>query len=209
MEAADTLDMSTIIRQPGTRASNYMNSSDDLLARVKCRDDEFFRLMFARYARPLVSFIYDMVGERELADELTQETFVRAYKGMSTLRDDAKISSWLFGIAKNVVRESLRARRREQQQVDIDSYVGSEMEQQGAAPDENLLNQELNRVIHNALGALGEDKRMVFSLRVLQRRSYEEIAEITGHSVAKLKTDLHRARVELQRRLSRYVEGSR
>jgi len=49
-----------------------------------------------------------MVGRRELAEELTQETFVRAYKNLAALRDDTKLSTWLFGIAKNVARESLR-----------------------------------------------------------------------------------------------------
>jgi len=63
----------------------------------------------------------------------------------------------------------------------------------------------LNGVIQNALGALDEDKRMVFTLKVFQQRSYEEIAEITGFSIPKLKTDLHRARAEMRRRIRPYL----
>src|SRR5205085_9632923 len=99
--------------QPGGYSGVLMNSFEDLIARARRGDDEAFRLIFERYARPIISFIYDMVGQRELAEDLTQETFVRAYKNLNALQDDAKLSMWLFGIAKKVARESLRSRHRE------------------------------------------------------------------------------------------------
>jgi RNA polymerase sigma-70 factor (ECF subfamily) len=63
----------------------------------------------------------------------------------------------------------------------------------------------LNEVIRHSLSALDEDKRLVFTLKVLHQQSYEEIAEITGFSIAKLKTDLHRARLEMRRRIGSYA----
>ena len=72
-------------------------------------------------------------------------------------------------------------------------------------PDRQLLDKELNGVIRDALGALDEDKRLVFTLKIFQQRSYEEIAEITGSSIPKLKTDLHRARAEMRRRIRPYL----
>jgi RNA polymerase sigma-70 factor (ECF subfamily) len=74
-------------------------------------------------------------------------------------------------------------------------------------PDGQLLNKELGAVIQHALAALDADKRTVFTLKIFQQKSYEEIATITGFSIAKLKTDLHRARVEMRRRVGPYVEG--
>ena len=106
--------------QPGAFAGSLMNSSADLVARACQGDQEAFRLIFERYSRPLISFVYDQVGNRELAEELTQETFVRAYKNLKALRDDTKLSTWLFGIAKNVARESLRYKHRETDKVGID-----------------------------------------------------------------------------------------
>src|SRR5437773_11352641 len=103
------------------RAGALMNSSEELISRARSGDDEAFRLIFGRYGRPIISFIYDMVGRRDLAEELTQETFVRAYKNLGGLQDDAKLSTWLFGIAKNVARESLRSRQRDNQRVEIDA----------------------------------------------------------------------------------------
>lgn len=191
--------------QPSGCAGALMNSSENLIAHARRGDDEAFRLIFERYSRPIISFIYDMVGQRELAEELTQETFVRAYKNLTGLRDESKLSTWLFGIAKNVARESIRSRYREDHKVGIDDDHVSELSDGGLPPDSQLLNKELNRVIQDALLLLDEDKRTVFTLKVFHQRSYEEIAEITGFSIPKLKTDLHRARAEMRRRIRPYL----
>jgi len=191
--------------QPGAFAGSLMNSSADLVARACQGDQEAFRLIFERYSRPLISFIYDQVSNRELAEELTQETFVRAYRGLHTLRTETKLSTWLFGIAKNVARESLRARVRDDRHVDLEDKLILNLSDRGPVPVKQLLNKELNEVIQNSLALLDEDKRLVFTLKVFQQCSYEEIAEITGFSIPKLKTDLHRARTEMRRRVGSYV----
>ncbi len=191
--------------QPGAFAGSLMNSSADLVARACEGDQEAFRLIFERYSRPLISFVYDQVGDRDLAEELTQETFVRAYRSLRTLREETKLSTWLFGIAKNVARESLRARQRTNQRVDLDDKLVLNLSDRGPVPVKQLLNKELNQVIQNSLALLDEDKRLVFTLKVFQQCSYEEIAEITGFSIPKLKTDLHRARTEMRRRVGQYV----
>ena len=99
-------------------AGTLMNSSADLVTRVCQGDSDAFRLIFERYSRPVISFIYDMVDDRALAEELTQETFVRAFRAIHTMRAETKLSTWLFGIARNVARESLRARARANSHVD-------------------------------------------------------------------------------------------
>ena len=191
--------------QPGAFAGSLMNSSADLVARACQGDQEAFRLIFERYSRPLISFVYDQVGNRELAEELTQETFVRAYRSLHTLREETKLSTWLFGIAKNVARESLRARVRDDRHVDLEDKLVLNLSDREPVPVDHLLNKELNEVIQNSLALLDEDKRLVFTLKVFQQCSYEEIADITGFSIPKLKTDLHRARTEMRRRISPYV----
>lgn len=198
----------SLVGQLSGRAGALMNSSEELIARARRGEDEAFRLIFDRYARPIISFIYDMVGRRDLAEELTQETFVRAYKNLKALRDDTKLSTWLFGIAKNVARESLRYKHRETDKVAIDDDHVIELSDGKRPPDSELLDKELNGVIRDALGALDEDKRLVFTLKIFQQRTYEEISEITGSSIPKLKTDLHRARAEMRRRIQPYLGAS-
>ena len=200
-----TVDELSLDGQPGTFAGTLMNSSADLVTRVCAGDSDAFRLIFERYSRPVISFIYDMVNDRGLAEELTQETFVRAFRAMRTMRRDAKLSTWLFGIARNVAREALRARARAAGHLHLADKSVLDLSDNKPVPVEGVLSKELNDVIRRSLAALDEDKRLVFTLKVLHQRSYEEIAEITGFSVAKLKTDLHRARAEMRRRISPFA----
>jgi RNA polymerase sigma-70 factor (ECF subfamily) len=199
------IDVFELLGQPGIRAGASMEISESLIERARAGDHEAFRLIFDRYARPVFSFLVEMVGQHETAEELVQETFVRAYKGLSGLRDEAKLSTWLFGIAKNVARESIRSRRQTRAHVDLDEPVVAELRHNGPAPEGVLLDKELNALLHGALQKLDEDKRLVFTLKVLHQRSYDEIATITGFSIAKVKTDLHRARAEMRRRISPYL----
>lgn len=203
------MDVMRLAGRPGTYAEAAMNSAEDLIARARRGDEEAFRLIFERYTRPVISFIFYMVNQHELAEELAQETFVRAYKSLPALRDEAKLSTWLFGIAKNVARESIRERRHEQRQVEIDDRTVQEMRAAEPSPAGELLDKELSGVVRQALLQLDEDKRLVFTLKVYQQRSYDEIAEITGFSIPKLRNDLHRARAEMRRRLSLYLGEGR
>jgi len=200
-----TVDELNLEGQPGAFAGTLMNSSADLVTRVCQGDSDAFRLVFERYSRPVISFIFDMVNDRGLAEELTQETFVRAYRAMRTMRKDTKLSTWLFGIARNVARESIRARVRANRQVDLTDKSVMDLSDNKPVPVDGLLSKELNDLIRRSLAALDEDKRLVFTLKVLHQCSYEEIAAITGFSIAKLKTDLHRARAEMRRRISPYA----
>src|ERR1044072_2992265 len=191
--------------QPGAFAGSVMNSSADLVTRACSGDQEAFRLIFERYSRPVISFIYDQINDRDLAEELTQETFVRAYRSLKSLREETKLSTWLFGIAKNVTREAIRSKVRDRHNVDLDDDQVLDLSDQSPVPVNQLLDKEFNQVVQRSLAKLDDDKRMVFTLKVLHKRSYEEIAEITGFSIPKLKTDLHRARAEMRQRVGRYI----
>jgi RNA polymerase sigma-70 factor, ECF subfamily len=180
-----------------------MESGEDLIARARRGDEEAFRLIFERYARPVMRFIFCMVNDRSLAEELAQETFVRAYKNLGALRDEARLSTWLFGIARNVAREALRSNRQEARRVEFDCLLAVCDEK--PSPAGELLDRELKDVVRHAIGMLDEDKRLVFSLKVYQQRSYEEIAQITGFSIPKIRNLLYRARIEMRRRLSLYL----
>ncbi|HKZ01444.1 MAG TPA: sigma-70 family RNA polymerase sigma factor [Pyrinomonadaceae bacterium] len=197
-------------RRSNSHTGALMNSSEDLITRARAGEQDAFRLIFERYAKPVLSFIYEMVGERDLAEELAQETFVRAFKNLGRLRDDTKLATWLFGIGKNVARESLRSKRKEKQShCELDAAVLESETNSRVSPSEDLFGRELDTAIRKALDTLDDDRRLVFILKVYQQCRYDEIAEITGFSVGKVKTDLHRARVELRRRLSPFLESTR
>jgi RNA polymerase sigma-70 factor (ECF subfamily) len=202
--AVETFDAAAA-SQSGTYPNPPMNTAETPIARARRGDAEGFRLLFERYSRPVISFVFDMVGDRALAEDLTQETFVRAYRHLSALREEEKFSTWLFSIAKNVAREHLRSGERRAVKVELDDESVLELRDERLSPAGELLDKELNSVVRRALCALDEDKRMVFTLKIFQQRSYEEIVEITGFSLPKVKTDLHRARAEMRRRISPYM----
>lgn len=203
------MDVMRLVGQPGAYAEAAMNSAEDLIARARRGDEDAFRLIFERYTRPIISFIFYMVNEADLAEELAQETFVRAYKNLNALRDEAKLSTWLFGIAKNIARESIRHRQREQSNVELDNRAVLELSTHESSPAGQLLDKELSQVVRDALLKLDEDKRLVFTLKIYQQRSYDEIAEITGFSIPKIRNDLNRARIEMRRRLRFYLGEGR
>lgn len=176
-----------------------------VVARAKCGDEDAFHLIFNRYGRPVLSFINNHIRNRELAEELAQETFVRAYRNLGGLKDEMRLSTWLFGIARNVVRESSRQSRKDERKVGLDEPESLKLESGSILPEVKMLDGELTETIHRALAELDDDKRIVFSLKIFHEKSYEEISAITGHSIGKLKTDLHRARAEMRKMISPYL----
>ncbi|HZS44083.1 MAG TPA: sigma-70 family RNA polymerase sigma factor [Blastocatellia bacterium] len=179
-----------------------------IVARACAGDEAAFHAIFNRYSKPVLSFIYHLLSDRSRAEELMQETFVRAYRNLGTMRADTQLSTWLFGIARNVVREAVKEKYKEQRKVSLDEPVSQGLEDAQPLQDERLITSELQAAIQKALSGLTEDYRIVFVLKVLKEKSYEEISAITGASVGKLKTDLHRARLEMKKKLQPYLNAS-
>ncbi len=202
--------MSNFVSTLDARGANdrvFAEIAPIIVAQARTGDEDAFHAIFRRYGRPVLSFLYHHVNDRSLAEELAQETFVRAYRNLNYLQDDARLSTWLFGIARNVAREATRQAIKNERNVALDEPETLNLQALGAPPDGAMLGRELNQTIKQALAGLDEDKRMVFSLKIFHEKSYEEISAITGHSIGKLKTDLHRARAEMRKRLEPYLGG--
>ena len=179
--------------------------AEDLLTRGKARDPDEFRAIFNRYGKPVLSFIYSLLGDRTWAEELLQETFVRAFVRLDSKRKETQMSTWLFGIARNVVREAIKSKYRGPAQIEPGGRKQRDIVDSGSRPDEAAIAGELHRAIGNALRSLSEDYRLVFVLKVFNKMPYEEIARVTGSSVGKLKTDLLRARLQMRRKLKGHL----
>jgi RNA polymerase sigma-70 factor (ECF subfamily) len=193
------MDVRGLAGKSGAPAHTLMHSDEELVGRACGGEEEAFRVIFERYSRPVTGFIFGMVGGGGLAEELAQETFVRAYRKLASLRDPSRLPTWLFGIARNVAREAIQSRRDAVRRMDADGSAVNRLSDKAPPPDEQLLSKELYSAIESAFMTLGPDKRLVFALRVFQQRSYEEIAQMTGFSLSKVKTDVSRARAEMRR----------
>ena len=170
-----------------------------------------FRELLQRYERPVFSLIYRMVRDRALAEDLSQETFIRTFRSIGKYNPSYKFSSWIFKIAHNLTIDHLRKKR-----IDTVSLQGSRhamtedaqartqpvVESRDERPDAYVENLELGSEIEAAIGRLRPHYRTVTLLRHVEGYSYNEIAEIMDLPLGTVKTYIHRARLELKEALA-------
>lgn len=195
-----------MLYQARSEIKNLTDEADDLIAAAQEGDDAAFVVIFEQHSRFVYKFIYAMLGDPSAAEELTQETFLAAYRSIGNLRGEAQLRTWLGGIAKNVVYKFFRAQRKEAGKSGGEVESFSVTDDKNLPPDREFLSKELNQLIRAALAGLDEDKRIVFVLKEFQHLSYREISEITGCTIPKLKTDLHRAKIQMRFVLRPYLE---
>lgn len=191
---------------PSDPADNGAISIERAIARrARSGDPRAFRMIFERHATSVRRFLGDLLRDDAAADEATQETFVRAHRKLDTMREDAKLLPWLFGIARNVFYERLRERKRQSVHEPIESMPNLG---QAPSPESLLLGREADEVLADALDNLGADRRSALVLRIDHDLGYPEIAEVLGWNVAKVKNEIHRARLQLRAALAGYMENS-
>lgn len=168
--------------------------------------EQVFRNIWERFNLPVKKFIYDMCGSYDLTEELTQETFVRVFKGMDNFRGETKFSSWIFGVAKNVVFENSRRAKKNSRHVEIEQAAAFTLAGEAFSPEHSVLESEMRDAIYKALDKIEPEQRTSFVLRVFHNKSMVEIAEITGFGVSKIKVDIHRVRLKLRKQLRSFRE---
>jgi RNA polymerase sigma-70 factor, ECF subfamily len=166
-----------------------------------------FRAVYDSHARPVRRFLGDLLRDDAAADEATQETFVRAHARLGTLSANEKVLPWLFGIARNVFYEELRARKRHLRAVSDGSDERAEEPDRAPSPEGALLGAEADAQLGKALASLGDERRAALVLRIDHGLDYDEIAAIMSWPLSKVKNEIHRARLVLRERLAKYVGG--
>jgi RNA polymerase sigma-70 factor, ECF subfamily len=163
-----------------------------------------FTALYARQAPRIHRFLRDLLGDPALAADATQETFARAYqRHRDILRDEDRAVPWLFGVARKVSLELRKARARAGR-----IFVGDGERVADApcatTPEREALGREAVRVVDTALARLSEERRAMLLLRLDHDFSYEQIAELMGFSLAKVKVEIHRARIVLREAIEEY-----
>jgi RNA polymerase sigma-70 factor (ECF subfamily) len=151
--------------------------------------------IYEEHAPSVRRFLRGLLGSAAAADDGTQETFVRAFRKLATLRDGQRLRPWLLGIARLVAMEACRARKR------LVSEVLAPEGEDGCTPESSLLGAEAACRARDALASLSPDRRAALLLRIDHELSYEEIADAMGWSTPKAKIEVHRARVVLRAHL--------
>jgi RNA polymerase sigma-70 factor (ECF subfamily) len=173
-----------------------------LTVRASSGDATAFRQIYDRHAPAVFRFLVNLLGNRGAADEATQETFVRAHARLRFMREGDKLLPWLLGIARNVSFEMLRKNRRTESvdDEDLDARAGSALN-----PEALLLRREADELLGRALQRIPEERRAALILLMDHGLAYAEIAEILDWSLAKVKVEIHRARLKLRAELAKYI----
>jgi RNA polymerase sigma-70 factor (ECF subfamily) len=190
-------------------------SDQEVVLWARSGQDAAYRELIRRYERPIFALLFRMVRDRELAEDLAQETFVKALNAIDSYRPEFKFSSWIFKIANNAAIDHLR--RRELDTLSLDGSPHAETPEamqatalQIGARQESPLDvveaKELGTAIEAAIGSLRPEYRSCILLRHVEGRAYEEIAEILNLPLGTVKTYIHRARNELRQSLAHLKE---
>ena len=189
------------------RAELVTLSDQEIVALAREGREAAYRELIRRYERPVFSLVLRMVRDRQLAEDLSQETFIKALNAIGSYRSEYKFSSWIFKIANNAAIDHLRRRELDTLSLDGAPHAATPEEIEATAlqvgdksetPLEELEARELGTAIEQAIGRLRPEYRACILLRHVEGLAYEEIAQSLDLPLGTVKTYIHRARHELR-----------
>jgi len=174
---------------------------NELVAGFLDGNGQAFPELVGRYQSRLLNFIYRTIGDRDRAEDLVQETFIRVYRHLHRFDQAKKFSTWIYTIASNLAKNELRNRSRNplvlfqtiKKNWEAD-HRPLQWEDPSYRPDDLFRKRHLQEMVERAVEQLPEHHRAVFVLREMEGKSYEEISDITGVNLGTVKSRLNRAR---------------
>lgn len=177
-------------------------SDEELILQVQKGNNVGFDILVDRFKVRLFNYLYRMVGDPDEAEEIAQETFVKAFIHADKYKTIAKFSTWLYTIGTNLVRNRMRSKKRAPQIFSLwHRYSDGDSDEKqidvvdtGRQPDTQFNDKELGSIINDAIGKIPEKYRTSFVLREINQLSYEEIAAATGLKLGTVRSRINRAR---------------
>ncbi len=191
---------------------DYSKLTDqEVVAQARAGRERAYRELIGRYERPVFSIIYRLVRDRELAEDLAQDTFIKVLNALDRYDPKLKFSSWIFKIAHNTAIDRLR--KREVATLSLDGSPNARTADDIEAtritvasteesPEDYAASREIGEEIEKALALLRPEYRTAIVLWHIEDRPYDEIAEIMEIPLGTVKTFIHRARNELRKHLA-------
>jgi RNA polymerase sigma-70 factor (ECF subfamily) len=190
-----------------------VRSDSEVVAAYLAGDRRAFDLLVDRYQRRLLNFVYRTIGDRERGEDLVQEVFIRVHRHLHRFDQSKKFSTWIYTIASNLAKNELRNRSRNPlvlfqaiRKDDDQDQRPLQFEDVRTRPDDLFRKRHLRELVEWAVAQLPEHHRIVFVLRELEGKTYEEIAEITDCNLGTVKSRLNRARARFAQIMTPYVE---
>jgi len=187
-----------------TGASNLTGESDhDLVAKSLRGNQKAFRELVERYHSTAYAVVRGILGDSDDVEDVLQVVYVKVHRGLAGFRGDAKLSTWIYQIARNEAINAAKRRRLDTAPIEDVHVATPERESPEAAMHQRQLREELEA----GMQRLDENQRLALELRYMGERSYEEIAEIMGVPLGTVKTYIHRGKAELKKVMTRRAAG--
>jgi RNA polymerase sigma-70 factor, ECF subfamily len=200
---------------PKPLASTIVRDDEaQLVSAAKAGDTVAFEELVNRYERKIFRLGMNITQNREDAEDVMQDAFLKSYQNLDRFQGDSRFYTWLVRIAVNEALMKLRKRRPNQVSLDEpltndgDDSIFREIEDWGPSPEKKFAQTELNEILNNVISELDPIFRVVFLLRDVEGLSTDETAQILGISVAAVKSRLLRARLKLRLKLNKYFRWS-
>lgn len=195
-------------RRPEAPPAGLFLTDEELVRQILGGDEARFEELVRRHQKPIVNFIYRMVGDFDLALDMSQEVFIRVHQALDRFDPKFKFTTWIYRIASNCTIDRLR--RRQPQTISLDAPVPASdkvLKMQIASPNQNpaesLESREEMQRLEAAIRALPPGYRRLIVLRHVNSLRYEQIASVTGLPLGTVKNRIFRARAILRRAIGR------
>jgi RNA polymerase sigma-70 factor (ECF subfamily) len=176
------------------------------IAKIKEGDPGAYAVLVNKYKKMAFNVALQLMGNREDAEEVAQDAFLKAYQALDNYKGDAKFSTWVYRIIYNTAISRLRKKKLNVSSID-DDYSSSVNVKSTQSALQELHSEERKKYLSEALDRLDADDKLLLSLFYLDENSVEEVCEITGFSQSNVKVKLHRARKKLYSELELILHG--
>ncbi|KAF0241193.1 MAG: RNA polymerase sigma-70 factor ECF [Planctomycetota bacterium] len=186
----------------------------DLMLSVKSGDVRSFEILVGRHQRPLINYFFRMTWDRQAAEDMAQEVFIRIYNHAKDYEPQAKFTTYMYRVARNLWIDRIRHEAHAPRTVSLDAPVDSEgdtfhdvVSNASPAPDARMDKDERAVIVRKAIGELPEEQQQVLLLAESKGMKYQEVAEVLGIPLGTVKSRMHAAMQKLKDLLSGKLEN--
>ena len=187
-------------------------SDKELMMSFVQGDTAAFDLLFERYRNPLFNFIFRMLGDRESAEDLLQDVFIKVFEGRDFYEPRAEFSTWIYTVTRNHTLNLIRSKKYEESRKTVSYEENPERYSSGKNPDRTNGNNSKDEkrqqaeTLEKAISELPEEYREIFLLRAVEGLSHDEIGSVLDMNTATVRTKYHRARQMLKSKVTSLLE---
>lgn len=185
----------------------------EIVARVQSGDKSAFDLLVIKYQHKVIKLVSRYIRDSAEVEDITQETFIKAYRALANFRGESAFYTWLYRIAINTAKNFLVSQSRRPPNSDIEVETAEVLDsavrlRDSATPERNLLRDEIANTVQHAIESLPEDLRTAITLREIEGLSYEDIAQVMTCPIGTVRSRIFRAREAIDNELRPLIDGS-